>query len=148
MRGLCSESPTYGTNAGFANLAKSDDPQPGVPHDSNERSGLDCCRAVYYQAANRVSYYCCTLESGLMADTLDQDVQALKEWQASAWRFLADPSSTRFERQELRNYMKEADAALRAGLQRIAARETARKDRYGNYSWAELPDFRVLNIER
>jgi len=50
-----------------------------------------------------------------MADTLDQDVQALKEWLAVAWRLLADPSSTRFERQELRNYMKEADAALRAG---------------------------------
>jgi hypothetical protein len=81
-----------------------------------------------------------------MADTLDQDVQALKEWQASAWRFLADPSSTRFERQELRNYMKEADAALRAGLQKLAARETAGQDRYGNYSWAGLPDFRVLNI--
>jgi hypothetical protein len=60
----------------------------------------------------------------------------------------ADPSSTRFERQELRNYMKEADAALRAGLQKIAAREMARKDRYGNYSFAELPNFRVLNIEK
>jgi hypothetical protein len=83
-----------------------------------------------------------------MADTLDQDVQALKEWLGSAWRFLADPSSTRFERQELRNYMKEADAALRAGLQKMAARETARKDRYGIYSWAELPNFRVLNIEK
>ena len=83
-----------------------------------------------------------------MADTLDQDVQALKEWLGSAWRFLADPSSTRFERQELRNYMKEVDAALRAGLQKIAAREIARKDRYGSYSWTELPNFRVLNIER
>ncbi|HXB77711.1 MAG TPA: hypothetical protein VNX23_09960 [Bradyrhizobium sp.] len=83
-----------------------------------------------------------------MADTLDQDVQALKEWLAVAWRLLADPSSTRFERQELRNYMKEADAALRAGLQKIAAREMARKDRYGNYSFAELPNFRVLNIEK
>jgi hypothetical protein len=44
--------------------------------------------------------------------------------------------------------MKEADAALRAGLQKLAARETAGQDRYGNYSWAGLPDFRVLNIER
>jgi len=76
-----------------------------------------------------------------MADTLDQDVQALKEWLGSAWRFLADPSSTRFERQELRNYMREADAALRSGLQKIAARERDRQDRYGG----ELPHFRVLN---
>jgi len=44
--------------------------------------------------------------------------------------------------------MKEVDAALRAGLQKIAAREIARKDRYGSYSWTELPNFRVLNIER
>jgi len=44
--------------------------------------------------------------------------------------------------------MKEADAALRAGLQKIAARETARKDRFGSYSWTELPNFRVLNVEK
>jgi hypothetical protein len=64
-----------------------------------------------------------------MADTLDQDVQALKEWLRIAWRYVADPSITRFERRELRNYMKEADAALRTGLQKIVARERPRKER-------------------
>jgi hypothetical protein len=58
-----------------------------------------------------------------MSDTLDQDVQALKEWLAQAWRYLAQPSLTRFERQEMRNQMRLADAKLRAGLQKIASRD-------------------------
>ena len=57
-----------------------------------------------------------------MADTLEQDVHALKEWLRAAWRYLAEPSLTRFDRRELRNLMKEADPALRAGLQKLAAR--------------------------
>lgn len=83
-----------------------------------------------------------------MADTLDQDVQALKEWLGSAWRYLAEPSITRFEQRELRNYMKEAEAALRSGLQKIAARDKARKEGYAEYSFAQLPDFRLLKVER
>jgi hypothetical protein len=58
-----------------------------------------------------------------MSDTLDQDVQALKEWLGQAWRYLAQPSLTRFQRQEMRNQMKMADAELRAGLQKIASRD-------------------------
>jgi hypothetical protein len=83
-----------------------------------------------------------------VADTLDQDVQALKEWLGTAWRYLGESSMTRFERQELRNYMKEVEAALRTGLQKIAARDSARMEKYGNYSWAQLPDFRILKVER
>ena len=58
-----------------------------------------------------------------MSDTLDQDVQALKEWLGQAWRYLAQPSLTRFQRQEMRNQMRLADATLRAGLQKIARRD-------------------------
>ena len=58
-----------------------------------------------------------------MSDTLDQDVQALKEWLGQAWRYLAQPSLTRFQRQEIRNQMRLADAKLRAGLQKIASRD-------------------------
>ena len=83
-----------------------------------------------------------------MADTLDQDVQALKEWLGTAWRYLGDSSMTRFERQELRNYMREAEAGLRSGLQRIAARDKSRMEKYSDYSWAQLPDFRILKVER
>jgi hypothetical protein len=82
-----------------------------------------------------------------VADTLDQDVQALREWLRNAWRYLADPSITRFERRELRNYMKEADAALRTGLQRVAARESDLKERETTYSRLQSPDFRILKVE-
>jgi hypothetical protein len=84
---------------------------------------------------------------GPLADTLDQDVQALKDWLRSAWRSLASPSITPFERREIRNYMKEADAALRAGLQKVAAREESGRDGYANYSWTQPPDFRILKID-
>jgi hypothetical protein len=83
---------------------------------------------------------------GPLTDTLDQDVQALKDWLRSAWRSLASPSITPFERREIRNYMKEADAALRAGLQKVAARDRGRKEGVANYSWAQ-PDFRILKID-
>ena len=58
-----------------------------------------------------------------MSDSLDQDVQALKEWLGQAWRYLAQPSLTRFQRQEMRNQMRLADAKLRAGLRKIASRD-------------------------
>lgn len=83
-----------------------------------------------------------------MGDSLDQDVQALKEWLRSAWRYLAEPSITRFERQELRNYMKEADAALRAGLEKIAARDKARKEGYeAPHRRLARSDFHILNFK-
>ncbi len=83
-----------------------------------------------------------------MADALDQDVQALKEWLRRAWRHLAEPSITRYERQELRNSMKEADVALRASLQKVAAREKARRESYNLPSPGQirLPDFRILKL--
>ena len=88
------------------------------------------------------------LEWGAVADSLDQDVQALKEWLRGAWRYLAEPSTTRFERQQLRNYIKEADAALRAGLQKIAAREKARQESYEAFRGRRtLPDFHILDFK-
>ena len=80
-----------------------------------------------------------------MADTLEQDVHALKEWLSRAWHYLADSSMTRFERRELRNYMREAEVALRAGLQRLAVRDKTRREAYA-YPARQLPDFRVLNV--
>lgn len=38
-----------------------------------------------------------------MAETLDEDVHALKEWLRGTWRQLADPSLTSFDRREIRN---------------------------------------------
>ena len=81
-----------------------------------------------------------------MADTLDRDVHALKDWLRRAWRYLADPSMTRFERRELRNYMREAEAALRAGQQQLTNRDNTRREIYENYSSRQFPDFRVLTV--
>ena len=82
-----------------------------------------------------------------MADTLDQDVHALKEWLRSAWRLLAEPTLTRFERQELRNYMREAEAALTAGLRRLSARQVVSSQMIEagrtTYEW---PGFRILDL--
>ena len=58
-----------------------------------------------------------------MRDALDQDVQALKEWLSDAWRALAEPSLTPFERRNLCDQMKLAHCALRYGLQQLEVRE-------------------------
>ena len=80
-----------------------------------------------------------------MGDVLEQDVQALKEWLRSAWRQLAEPSMARFERQELRNYMKDAEAALRTGFERLAERERVKLRAYNTgLSTLPVPDFRIL----
>jgi hypothetical protein len=68
----------------------------------------------------------------------------LQEWLRQAWRYLAELSLTRFQRQELRNYMKEADAALRAGLEKLAARDRIRRERYNTAPSVKPPDFRIL----
>jgi hypothetical protein len=83
-----------------------------------------------------------------MADTLERDVQALKEWLGQAWRYLAEPSLTRFERQELRNQIKQTDAELRACLQRLTAQNQARSRgaEQASATTVPRPGFRILNI--
>ena len=58
-----------------------------------------------------------------MADTLDQDVQASKEWLKKAWRYLAQPAHTRYDRRAMRQQMKIVEGKLRIGLQKVAARD-------------------------
>jgi hypothetical protein len=94
--------------------------------------------------SNRISYLVMLSWSGPVADALNQDVQALKEWLRKAWLYLADPASTATERRELRNYMKEADCALRAGLQKLATIEPPRNVRENAYSAAQTPQFRIF----
>ena len=81
-----------------------------------------------------------------MTDTLNGDTLALKEWLRGAWRRLAEPELTPFERREIRNYMKDAQGALRAGLQRIEAREKARRDTARNVTATARLDFRLLKL--
>lgn len=82
-----------------------------------------------------------------MADTLERDVQALKEWLRHAWSYLAHPSLTRFERQEIRNQIKQTDAELKKCLQLIAAQNQARRRSLPEpVRSTPRPDFRILNI--
>jgi hypothetical protein len=55
-------------------------------------------------------------------DTLSLKISDLKQWQGVAWRRIADPTITPFERREIRNHMKESDEELRRCLQMMSER--------------------------
>ena len=55
-------------------------------------------------------------------DILSRKVVELKEWQRVAWRRVADPSVTDFERREIRNHLKESDEYLRYYLGMVSDR--------------------------
>jgi hypothetical protein len=55
-------------------------------------------------------------------DILSHKISELKEWQSVAWRRIADPLVTQFERREIRNHMKECDAELRRYLEMMGER--------------------------
>jgi hypothetical protein len=82
-----------------------------------------------------------------MAANLDDDVRSLSEWVHRAWRLLADPSLTSFDRRETRNYMKQAEAALRAGLKRIAELEKTRREADRVAFNGQRLDFRILKLD-
>jgi hypothetical protein len=87
------------------------------------------------------------LEGEPVADTLDQDVQALKEWLRQAWSYLAQPSLTRFDQKEMRQQMKLVEAKLRVGLQKMAARDSRVRDVNTVHSIILRPDWRLLKID-
>lgn len=83
-----------------------------------------------------------------MVDTLDQDVQALREWLRQAWRYLAQPAHTRFDKQEMRQQMKIVEAKLRVGLQKVVARDSAARAVEPRRPDDPVPpNWRLLNIE-
>jgi hypothetical protein len=79
-----------------------------------------------------------------MADMLERDVHALKEWLEQAWRYLAEPALTRFERQEIRNQIKQTDAELRICLQKLAAQNARTKGQGPPVATLPRPEFRIL----
>ena len=82
-----------------------------------------------------------------MADTLDQDLEALKEWLGKAWRQLAQPSMTRFDRRELRNYMRQAETALQIASKKAAERDNRRRELFNAPNGLRpTPNLRLLNI--
>jgi hypothetical protein len=80
-----------------------------------------------------------------MIERLDQDIRESKDRLQAAWRRLADPSLTPFDRRELRNYMKEAELALSAGLKCIGDRELARREAAKTTTKPRL-DFRIIQL--
>jgi hypothetical protein len=55
-------------------------------------------------------------------DVLSRDIDALKALQRNAWRELASPSLTTFDRREIRNRIRQSQAELRDNLQMMAER--------------------------
>jgi hypothetical protein len=49
-------------------------------------------------------------------DVLGRDIDALKALQRDAWRELASPSLTTFERREIRNRIRQSEVELRENL--------------------------------
>lgn len=82
-----------------------------------------------------------------MAETLEEDVLALSGWIRGAWRYLADPSLTSFDRREIRNYMKDAEIALHSGLKKISERARARREAERVVLSHHRFDFRILRLD-
>ena len=58
---------------------------------------------------------------------LQNHIATLQRWLAGAWRRLGDPALTVFDKRELRNQMREADASLRRCLALSVELKSARK---------------------
>jgi len=55
-------------------------------------------------------------------DILSRKIRELRDWQTVAWRRVADPLLTAFERREIRNHIKESDGELRGHLAMMSER--------------------------
>jgi hypothetical protein len=55
-------------------------------------------------------------------DILSSKIRELQDWQTVAWRRIADPSITLYERREVRNHLKDAEVELRRCLGMMAER--------------------------
>jgi hypothetical protein len=78
-------------------------------------------------------------------DILSQKIYELKDWQTVAWRRVADPLVTAFERREIRNHIKDSNAELRRclGMMSDRLRFQARAVEDVGDSFANLK-FRIL----
>jgi hypothetical protein len=76
---------------------------------------------------------------------IQNHIATLQRWLAGAWRRLGDPALTQFDKRELRNQMKEADASLRRCLALAVELKSAQhaKGRVDVRAFAK-PDLRFL----
>jgi hypothetical protein len=78
-------------------------------------------------------------------DILSRQIHELKDWQTVAWRRIADPMLTQFERREIRNHLRESEFELRHCLGLMSDRlrfKTGPAEQVGD-SLAKL-EFRLL----
>jgi len=76
---------------------------------------------------------------------IQNHIATLQRWLAGAWRQLGDPALTMFDKRELRNQMKQADAALRRCLALSSELKSGHKTKgsVDNRRFAK-PDLRFL----
>ena len=60
-------------------------------------------------------------------DVLTSKIRELQDWQTVAWRRIANPSITVYERREVRNHLKDAEAELHRCLDMMAERVRFRR---------------------
>ena len=60
-------------------------------------------------------------------DVLTSKIRELQDWQTVAWRRIADPSITVYERREVRNHLKDAETELHRCLDMMAERVRFRR---------------------
>ena len=98
-----------------------------------------------------ISATACTATSEERADSmteldiLTRKIHELRDWQTAAWRRVADPLLTVFERREIRNHIRESDGELRHYLAMMSdrLRFQARAAEEVGDSFAKL-EFRLL----
>jgi hypothetical protein len=79
-------------------------------------------------------------------DNLSIKIRELMDWQTIAWRRIADPVVTTFERREMRNHLKACEEELRRCLAMMSDRFHARGAAEVRDRPAELK-FRLLATE-
>src|ERR1700753_3208583 len=82
-------------------------------------------------------------------DALDRNILELKQWLNGAWRHLARPSLTKFERRELRNEMKQCNVELRRCLELVRnERARRRTPSPAGKQFSNVSDFKLIGRER
>jgi hypothetical protein len=79
-------------------------------------------------------------------DVLNHKICELKEWQSVAWRRVADPFVTEYERREIRNQIKESNGELRHCLRMMTERLRFQARIVNEGGGGDLPksEFRIL----
>jgi hypothetical protein len=79
-------------------------------------------------------------------EVLERSIIELKDWLSAAWRQLARPSLTKFERRELRNEMKQCNVELRRCLELVRAERANRQQQSSANRRSQVihVDFRLI----